>query len=156
MNGLFCIALIAGTMASIGLILGLIYYIIKDTDFYRNGFIKNSSKVGFFFIFFFACQHQASEEPQVALFNWHYGLKDFNLSRFQKVIFGERKEQIKLALAIYQPLHDYNITWVRDSFQGRDTVFVFYKSIDTEWGDILFCKRFVKVHNQWKTRLLDR
>lgn len=156
MKDLLIVAQLAGSMAVVVSILGLIYYIVKDTDFHRNGFVKHSCKFYIVLFFLYACKLKEIEKPQIALFNWHYGLKDFDLARFQKVIFGERKEQVKLALALYQPLHDYNITWVRDSFQGRDTVFVFYKSIDTEWGDILFCKRFVKVQNQWKTKLLDR
>jgi hypothetical protein len=140
----------------------LLWFTLIKTGFYQNGFIARKYLCCLCILFLFSSCLEQSDERSIssreALIHWHYGLKFSDYNRFNKIIFGERVEQVKLALEIYQPSHNYDIVWLRDSLVGKklDTVFVIYRTIDTEWGDIPFSKRFVLVNNEWKTTLKDR
>lgn len=142
--------------------MALLWLVVVKTGFYKNGFVAKKHICSVMVLFFICSCMENNEDSsltsQEALMNWHYGFKNSDYDRFNKIIFGERIEQVKLALRIYQPLHDFDIVWLKDSLVGLklDTAFVFYQSIDTEWGNIRFCKRFVLVDNEWKTTLKDR
>lgn len=146
-----------GLNAMFLLIIISLVLLLRNSDFFKRGFRKLVI-ILFPILCVYACSlgNENGSSPKEALYNYYYGIKEMNLARFKKVVYGEREEQMRLALALYYNSVDFNVEWVKDSFITKDTVVVFFIKANSEWGRTIHAKQFVKRDNHWTCKLMDK
>lgn len=148
------------TFLYIALVGVLVYFILKDTDFLKSGFRYKNIIVWLCMISFCCSCNKPidknwNDAPVKALMDYHYGVKYQDTNRFKQAIFDYHPKHIDVAMFIFQTDTDCDIVWEYDSFIGKkkDSVWVYYREINSVWGDMLHRKLFVRYKGRWARKI---